>query len=297
MKTFLSLARSSKPIPQCPEAGNGVHRWCLEAAWQCRFANIEPAQAVFTLQQMITRPQNPPNEIDTAVALAYASQTMSKPSKAPSPALKISRWPAMNSEQREAVISNEGNLATLWEASPIRFDDDRPHTEAVIDKLFPNDPLLCCGWSAHRFHTRPRSFWKGICAELSFIVPSPMSSVVGTTKAGQPSEHSLSNTGQRRFLVIEQDCGSVDDQAAVILHLARSAPLALAVHSGGKSVHAWFCCAGQDEHALRRFMESAVALGADPATWTRSQFVRMPDGLRAAGKRQSILFYNPEVLQ
>ena len=44
----------------------------------------------------------------------------------------------------------------------------------------------------------------------------------------------------------------------------------------------------QSEDRLRRFMNYAVSLGADPATWTRSQFVRMPDGARDHGKRQTV---------
>ena len=71
----------------------------------------------------------------------------------------------------------------------------------------------------------------------------------------------------------------------------------LAVHSGGKSIHGWFYCAGQVECRLRRFMENAVSLGADRALWTRSQFVRMPDGTRENGNRQCVYFFNPEVLK
>src|SRR5260370_36998245 len=37
---------------------------------------------------------------------------------------------------------------------------------------------------------------------------------------------------------------------------------------------------------LRPFMDYAVSLGADHATWLRSQFVRLTDGLRQNGKRQ-----------
>ena len=44
-------------------------------------------------------------------------------------------------------------------------------------------------------------------------------------------------------------------------------------------------------------MRYAVSLGADRATWTRSQFVRMPDGTRDNGKRQTVYFFNPEVLK
>jgi hypothetical protein len=44
-------------------------------------------------------------------------------------------------------------------------------------------------------------------------------------------------------------------------------------------------------------MNYAVSLGADSATWTRSQFVRMPDGMREGGARQMVYFFNPEVLK
>ena len=81
------------------------------------------------------------------------------------------------------------------------------------------------------------------------------------------------------------------------MHLAERAPLALAVHSGSKSLHGWFYCVGQSEERLRDFMRYAVMLGADPATWTRCQFVRMPDGMRDNGKRQTVYFFNPEVVK
>jgi hypothetical protein len=124
-----------------------------------------------------------------------------------------------------------------------------------------------------------------------------MSEVWGKTKGGKKSQHTLSNTGPRRFLVVEQDSGTADEQASVLLHLAGMAPLVLAVHSGSKSIHGWFYCVGKPEERLRAFMNYAVSLGADRATWTRSQFVRMPDGTRDNGKRQAVYFFNPEVLQ
>jgi hypothetical protein len=44
-------------------------------------------------------------------------------------------------------------------------------------------------------------------------------------------------------------------------------------------------------------MSHAVSLGADPATWLKSQFVRMPDGLRDNGKRQRVLYFNPKLVE
>lgn len=205
-------------------------------------------------------------------------------------------WPVVNSEQREAIIAGGDGLVDLWEMSPVRFNDSAPHTEEVIDALFPGNPLLCIGQSNSLFATRRREALRGRLSESQLIVPSPMTQGIGRTQEGKPSEHSLENTGPRRFLVVEQDAGTSDEQAAVLLHLAKKGPLAAAVHSGSKSIHGWFVVAGRSEERNRAFMELAVSLGADRATWTRSQFVRMPGGRRDNGNPQTIYFFNPAVI-
>jgi hypothetical protein len=157
--------------------------------------------------------------------------------------------------------------------------------------------LLCVGLDKHKFTTASREELRGRLREMQFIVPSPMTTRFGVTQSGKRSAHSLDNTGQRRFLVIEFDHGTTDDHAALLMHLAETAPLALVVNSGGKSLHGWFYCFGEDETMLLRFMQYCVALGADPATWSRSQFVRMPDGQRTNGQRQTVFFFNPSVVK
>jgi hypothetical protein len=229
--------------------------------------------------------------VDSSAGCAWIPGANTQPIKTNSP------WPALNQAKRAAIINDGAGLDDLWEMSPRGIDDDASHTEEIIDALFPGDPLLCCGQSNLSFATRLRSEWRGELSALQLIVPSPMTSVYGTTKEGKKSQHTLSNTGPRRFLVIEQDAGTQDEQAAVLAHLAKRAPLALAVFSGSKSIHGWFYCARQAEERLRSFMNYAVSLGADRATWTRSQFVRMPDGTRDNGKRQAVYFFNPEVLK
>jgi hypothetical protein len=207
-------------------------------------------------------------------------------------------WPSLNTEQREAVIAGIGRgLVDLWEMSPSRFEDNDSHCEEIIDTLFPGNPLLCCGKSSFDFVTRPREQWRGELGEMQLIVPSPMTSRTGRTQDGNVSEHTLENTGPRRYLVVEQDQGTIDEQAAVLIHLAKFAPLASVVHSGNKSLHGWFYCAGQPEEQLLWFMRQFVELGADRATWIRSQFVRMPDGSRANGNRQTVFYLNPSVIK
>ena len=114
---------------------------------------------------------------------------------------------------------------------------------------------------------------------------------------GKESAHTLDNTGLRRFVVVEFDTGTADEHAARLWHLAWYAPLALVVHSGGKSLHGWFYCHGQPEDGLQRFMRYAASIGADPALFrNRSQFVRMPGGRREGGCRQSVFYFAPDAL-
>ena len=129
------------------------------------------------------------------------------------------------------------------------------------------------------------------------VVPSPMTEKWGVTKDGKRSQHTLSNTGPRRYLVTEFDSGAADSQAAIIDHLRSFAPLVMVLSSGGKSLHAWWHCGDNTEAQQLAFFRYAVSLGADPATWTRSQFVRLPMGWREEkGRRQQVYFFNPAVL-
>ena len=204
-------------------------------------------------------------EIERAVERSKAAAWKSgQPCRPPAPA-----WPPINVEQYQAIIHDGGGLVDLWEQSPVRFEDNETHTEELIDQLFLGDPLLCCGLSKSKFATRTREEWRGGLPTLQLIVPSPMTARTGLTQEGKQSAHAISITGTRRFLVIEFDRGGVDEHAALLLHLAARAPLAIVVHSGNKSLHGWFYCAGQTEERLERFMRYAVSLGADRATWTR----------------------------
>jgi hypothetical protein len=279
-----------------PDADEGVHDWLFCVARQLHWHL--PAGEIFSLLK--SRVANcgrfvPDREIISAVqnSLACAWQ----PGNQTKSICAAPKWPSVNQEQREAIIRDGAALVDLWENSPVRFDDNNAHTEASIDALFLGDPLLCCGLSDSDFDTRLRSEWRGELSALQLIVPSPMTARSGLTQDGQQSPHALSITGQRRFLVVEFDQGDVDDHAALLWHLALKAPLAMVVHSGSKSLHGWFFCAGQPEERLLQVMRYCVSLGADRATWSRSQFVRMPDGLRENGKRQVVYYFNPEVIK
>jgi len=276
-----------------PSRGAGLHRWIFSIARQLH-AHGGEEEINALLRDVLADSGVKPQEIEDAVRNSKA--TAWSPGTRPSSRLST-RWPKPDTALRASVVKKGCGTFGLIEASPVTMVDLGPDTEALIDQLFPEDPLLCCGTSPSRFETKPRNAWRGQLSTMQFIVPSPMSRLSGTTKEGKPSARCLDNTGPRRFLVVEFDKGPTDEHATILLYLACRAPLAMVVHSGGKSLHGWFSCAGRSDDELRGFFAHAVALGADPATFSRCQQVRMPSGIRDTGAKQSVLFFNPKALQ
>src|SRR5262249_19403950 len=162
-----------------------------------------------------------------------------------------------NSEQIEAIGRDNAGVLESWQAQ--QLPSEERNTEKIIDRLFPGNPWLCVAQSKDSFRTLRREHLRGSLSAYSLIVPSPIDSQKGITKSGRKSYHSLANTGPRRFVIIEADCGGLDQQAAVIWHLAKYAPLAAVVFSGSKSLHAWFYCKGTSEEQLSKFMRYAVS--------------------------------------
>jgi hypothetical protein len=213
------------------------------------------------------------------------------------------------------VLGCPVRLKDLRAVSPEDLGTEGPRTEDILDKLFPGNPLLCVGRSTGVFWTRPREFWRGRESRMQFIVPNVMAALKGKTKGGKDSDRCLDNTGERQFLVIEFDIAEAEDwgpyikewqaggistfdaQAALLVHLAtKDVPrfrLTMAVNSGKKSLHGWFRCQGIPEEQTRAFMARATRIGADPATWTKCQLVRMPGGTRDDGSRQRVEYFNP----
>lgn len=221
-------------------------------------------------------------EIEKAVAKAFDE----------SPQRDVKRWPDYSPELVRDVLSRSEVKSPDGLAK--RFENEQEGTEAILKDLFPGDPLVCLGEARHKFSTKRLSeHLKSDVSKMQFIVPSPMSKPKGLTQEGKESAHCLDNTGPRKFLVIDFDKGTEQEQAACIEHLATFAPLVLIVKSGNKSLHAWFACQDTTEADLERFMAYCVTLGGDPALFTKSQFARTPGATRDNGNTQSVVTYCP----
>jgi hypothetical protein len=294
-------------VAGCPQSGDGVHRWLFLCARQLH-SHLSPENIERVLAEAVADCGRdvPDREISDAVRNSDpANRDISN---------RIPAWPKPDPVKIEEVVRRGPSSTELAAMKPVSVTRERD----FVAELFPGDPLLCCGWSKTQCATRRRSQWGPEIQNLQFIVPSPMSRQWGRTKGvdGHPSQRCLDNTGPRHYLVVECDfteassVGSlvkrlgtegvspIEMCAAVLWELGKYGPLTMIVHSGGKSLHGWFHCLGVPEDHLLRFMRLAVSLGADPATWTRCQLVRMPNGLRPVENgvrtRQQVIYFDPE---
>jgi hypothetical protein len=300
-----------KVIGPCPTTGR--HAWIWKAALKLKACDEETSAAAIRAGAANCGREVPEKEIRDAVI--NARRTNRKPA--------LPAWPKKNPKLIREAQKNGVDVAALRRLSPA--DPALYSTDQIVDLAYPGsagEVLLCVGKDTSRAITRPKGACMGAFSTYPFIVPNAMTAITGITQDGHKSQRALANTGKRRFLVTESDpirwqdlnqrekayfkseesylAAKKDEAAAVIWHLnllASQFPLVLVVDSGGKSLHAWFLVEGFSEEQIRKFFRYAVAAGADAATWTKCQWVRMPGGLRDNGKRQAVIYFNPEQLK
>lgn len=300
-----------------PVAGAGIHAWLFSTARQLH-AHM-PAEAIIAALQATTANAGrhvPLREIRDAVVNSHAIQWQPSgaagvrggrpiargalgggaPQLASAPdSCRQERWPHRDDVARRCRIADAaaegiGGLVDLWERSPARPEMS---ADDWLDWLFPGAEWLCLA-DDHpaTARTRRREKWSfGAADQCGLVVPSPMTGPGGRGLDGRQSHRCLDNTGPRRWLVIEFDSGTADEQAALHWHLGGTWPLVLCVHSAGKSIHGWYGPLMSEPDA-RACMEYAVHLGADYATWNRCQLVRLPGGSRR-GQRLEVFFFDP----
>lgn len=280
-------------INPCPKAGEGIHSWTLHTALFLignGFSKDEAFNAIWERTQ-----RHSSSEILAAVQAA--ARFLDSPCSDCFPKL-YQKWPTRNEEAIKDIIhSNDSyDLCDLEEVSPIRITDESPYS--ILKLLFKDEELISAATQGYQCSTRPLNDWRNSINRCSQVVPNPMSKPSGRTQGGKESTRCTDNSCiHRRYLVIEFDLGTLEEQATIIAHLASMAPLVMVVYSGEKSLHAWFFAEDKSEIIQRKFFEYAVSLGADPQIWTKCQLVRVPQAIRPNnGKRQSVYYLNPKEL-
>ena len=273
-----------------PPPPSGINLWMLSSARKCRNAGYSTSQAemmIYTYNGQARRPFKA-NEVRRAISRAYETelapiQQIKKPKQ---------EWqPVKTMTSKAKPFLQRVTEDHLWYASPWTCDDGLTQ-EIILRELFPDpDGLICVGKSAFEFKTAKLADIKGL-EHCQFIVPCYMTKIKGLTQDGKESEHCLDNCGERRFCVCDFDEPKSEDHPTIIWYLAKFYHLTMALSSGGKSLHAWFEVAKDEEES---FWKLAISLGADPALMrNRSSFVRIPLGKRDNGNLQRIIHFNPD---
>jgi hypothetical protein len=287
-------------LAACPSHGDGVHNWLFKAA-RLLHAYHSPTEICNILAENSAGcgREVPDREIEDAVRnsskitwVRGKKKGVKKGSRSPG----VRRWPAVDKALRQSIIEKHPfTLAEYHDISPTVIDGKRPKAEWFVRQLFAGNSLLCVGRDKDNFNTNRLEALAAGLSDYSLIVPSVMSLKWGTTKEGKRSMHTLSNTGERMYLVVEFDQGFSDQHASILRHLSQLAPLVMVLWSGGKSTHGWFNCAGAPEQKVADFFRYAVSLGADPRMWSPCQFARLPQGWRSEkGVRQQVWYFDPE---
>jgi hypothetical protein len=317
---------TARLIDSAPEQGYGLHRWLIKGSRMCQTSGVINPNKMYDLiaKTVIAkggeeRPHDIWQAINKVLGSSFSGGAYEKQPAWPEPDLELIQDITLEAIER---YGERSVLDVLWDRSPETLDGspgiEPETTAAIMRRLFPEDALICAGLLASSTTTYELEKIAKNLHKFQFVVPSPMSAKTGLTQQNKESGCCLGNTGPRRFLVTEFDFKSTNDQgkptkwaplidqwqvrgatiqcacAAIIMRLMKAAPLTMVVYSGKKSLHAWWYCSGESEHEgsrLHKFMVDAVRLGADPATFTRSQFVRMPGAIRPDTGRQQTVHY------
>lgn len=153
-----------------------------------------------------------------------------------------------NDSIRKGLDEYSWSVEEMEEASPIK--GSIWSSLDILGMLYEPDDLICSG-TFYVPKTRPLNNWvvEGLTGDL--FCPNPMRTENGVNLSGKISPRCRDNVGKRKYLVYECDDKSLDfDQKATLILCLREktdAKLRMVVHSGGKSLHAFFDASGNEE--------------------------------------------------
>jgi len=293
-----------------PARGEGLNDWLRDRAIEAAFAGAT-AQSTAEALSAILGPEAKRGEIKRQVergfryALGGAGAVNAGPGRP--------KWPERDDAALlELLAERRSNVAELRDQSPHTAPD---HPLDVLRAFHrpAADSWLCLNRTpTGTAETMTFEAWEARRAEIAdwqMCVPNLMRSQSALNQEGQPSQRCRDNScgmGAQRFLVLELDirADSVaclesrmsppDICASIIARLDRKA-LRMVVHSGGKSLHAWFeVPPATSQAAIEATLRRMCVVGADWRAVLPEQQFRLPQGWRAdKGARQEVIFFDP----
>jgi hypothetical protein len=240
-------------------------------------------------------------ECDSKAIFALAGNRDSLPTSGPCVARPIPKPKRLDLLAR-IKADFPATVADLWEASPVRCDEDIDEARAFL-RQFPHNAVLWIaddvrktGRPEHTLYFRTRAEWEEdkITAPGTRIAPSSFRHGTISRKAANVEKH--------LFAVIESDdigegkkYASKDEFCSLIRWLREGCgwQLSAVVDSGNRSLHAWFKHPGAID--MEHLTEHAAALGLDGKFSESSQPWRLPGVKReGSGTRQSLIYLSLE---
>ena len=267
---------------------NGIHMFLPSAARKCRSKGMAAQETINHLSSLGYRRKVSLREITQAVNLVFDTEiaTTDRPRE-----LKPQAWLKTATDRIFAEWkTTEQDLIDMSDVHPKDIDQ-----RALLKALFPQDhALVCIGSALNRFNTAPHDEHKNL-SQSQFIVPCYMTAREGITIEGKPSCRALTNTGDRRYIVLDFDDPPPEHHASIIRWMMAVRAPVMVIKSGGKSLHAWY--ATENQNRDEKFWKLAIMAGADPAIQrNRGQAVRLPLGTRDNNNKQSLIYFNPDNL-
>jgi len=195
---------------------------------------------------------------------------------------------------------------TLLEASPHKTN---LKPAAIIEALFDPEEIIniqqtrCEVGTLVKVKDLREKFPAAELAGYKFLNPSTFRKEEGVPNPldpkGRIATRCNANVKARPYMLLEidgKDDAAVERFTTFALELARFVPLALAVATGGKSIHFWFDARAAKPSEVSAMFALACLHGADKALGVRSQIARMPNvsaGEEGRGA-QRVLYYDPE---
>jgi hypothetical protein len=293
-----------------PPGGNGCHPDLLGVATLGILAGHTDGEIAADIRQSIP-PGNrhvPDQEIDDAIRRARTdTQPGNRCGRTWTPPPKTRRVIPCDGRVLAAKWIARGrgvSEAAFWEASPVRPPEADPGPEEfclILATLYKPTDLLFIGDRTEpgtiKHTIRTAAEWidvatRTVKAPGPYIIPNPLDGCEHDTKSGTRSRRCDAAVAVRRFVVVEFDEMSLPDQLS--FWWGTTLPVAVLIHSGNKSIHAWIRIEGAtnpDETVRVMFDEILIPAGADSTTRNPARLSRVPGHWRADKQAPQRLIY------
>ena len=296
----------SKPMPKCPEPGNGVHSWIMKAAWWCRHSGLALVDAEVAISKAMSRSARP-NEImealcnaysaDTGVNIAPAIQAEFEPEKLKAIAAKVGAFTEGDIARKSPISPSQcspgGFLRALYKIGErvVILTDFRDQFPEVWEHQEGDDNDLY----QYRQPQKGLGVWFLSNPVTGKIMKVPRL-VTEKNPEGKTMRASEAVT-DFRYMLVESDEAPSNLWLSAIVQVPL--PIVSLVTSGGKSIHALIRVDAESEEEFNMIKAqigpSLVKMGACKNSLTPVRLTRLPGCYRAEKSAwQELLYLNPD---